>query len=647
MKFERGIINLFCLSICLIILFPNYQSAQTPIINDTLTYTQISNLTDIQVTWRIRTSADASRIIFTGNFKMVYTMKADGSDLKQVFDYATFRGGCPCIDVHIDISGDGSTILWTDGINEIFTADFNGSNVNEIATLIPREAPFADAEPDIRVPPRLTYDGLRVFFFNVAGGRDFAGLYKINTDGSGLTKLFSYTEMSQNVFGGDGTEFNPNTAFSNYLDISNDGTRGIFATHNIDIGTGHTIVFNNSTVSLLRNYGPLHANKPTGIGQFSISRDGRKVAIPFRDGSSWIEKIHVMDFNGDNQIELPYIFSTSGTFQLDSTGSNMLATYHLPEYGGSSAFPISIVNIDSIRILDLTLMEGNPFLTFRGARSPVLNYNAKTVFFVNGAVRGDSLQQIWELDINPDTLINHPTILDVYFSPNYVLFDASNFSTFTALVTPGIGNILFVNWDTFMDGSYVFRGLRTFGTSENLVDDGTFGDIVVGDGIYTRTEVYRDLLEPPAILTVRIHADAGKYITAVDASPFFVWDSAATSVEEDENQNLPTKFELHSNSPNPFNPTTTIKYSIPSSVIPNSVRDQRNKIPAQGRNDNIQVQLKVYDILGREVYTLANKKQPQGSYEIEFDASDLTSGIYYYRLRAGEFVETKKMILLK
>jgi hypothetical protein len=553
-------------------------------------------------------------------------MNADGSQLKQVFDYAAFRGGCPCLDPYIDISGDGSTILWTDGANEIFTANFDGSNMRDIATLIPRDPPFADAEPDIRVPPRLTYDGSKVFFFNVAGGKDKAGLYTIGSDGSGLTQLFSYTDMSQNVFGMDGSEYNYNTAFTNYLDISDDGTKGIFATHNIDIGTGHMIVFNNSTLKLLRNYGPLHANKPTGIGQFSISRDGNRVAVPFRDGSSWTEKIHIMDFSGDNQVELPFIFSTLGTFQLDSTGSNMLATYHIPEFGGSDPFPISIIDVDSIRILDLTLLEGNPQFVFRSARSPVLNNNAKKVFFANGIVREDSVDQMWKLDINPDTLINHPVISDVYFSPNYVTFDGLIHATLTASVAPGNGDILFVNWDTFMEGSYVFRGLRTFGTSENLVDDGTFGDVVAGDGTYTRNEVYRDLLEPPATLTIRIHADAGKYITSVDAVPFYVKDTASISVEEDKNLSILNTYELYTNYPNPFNSSTTIMYSIPNSTF---------------------VTVNIYDIFGRKIESLVSKFQKADTYSIEFNAGNLASGIYFYRLQAGEYTDTKKLILKK
>jgi predicted GH43/DUF377 family glycosyl hydrolase len=95
---------------------------------------------------------------------------------------------------------------------------------------------------------------------------------------------------------------------------------------------------------------------------------------------------------------------------------------------------------------------------------------------------------------------------------------------------------------------------------------------------------------------------------------------------EHEILNLPNKYKLSQNFPNPFNPTTNIKYSIPSQSY---------------------VSLKVFDVLGREVATLVSKEQPVGNYEVEFDASTLTSGIYFYRIQARDFVETKKMVLMK
>ena len=88
----------------------------------------------------------------------------------------------------------------------------------------------------------------------------------------------------------------------------------------------------------------------------------------------------------------------------------------------------------------------------------------------------------------------------------------------------------------------------------------------------------------------------------------------------------PDHFKLFQNYPNPFNPTTIIRYEISATVL---------------------VTLKVYDILGKEVATLVNEEKPAGNYKVEFDRSNLSSGIYFYNLRAGEFVSTKKLVLIK
>ncbi len=101
-----------------------------------------------------------------------------------------------------------------------------------------------------------------------------------------------------------------------------------------------------------------------------------------------------------------------------------------------------------------------------------------------------------------------------------------------------------------------------------------------------------------------------------------------------ENKNLPTKFSLSQNYPNPFNPTTTIEYSIP-------------KVRAKNFSPQRNVQLIIYDVLGRKIATLVNKKQSPGNYSVNFNASNLTSGIYFYILRAGSSTITKKMILMK
>jgi poly-gamma-glutamate capsule biosynthesis protein CapA/YwtB (metallophosphatase superfamily) len=98
-----------------------------------------------------------------------------------------------------------------------------------------------------------------------------------------------------------------------------------------------------------------------------------------------------------------------------------------------------------------------------------------------------------------------------------------------------------------------------------------------------------------------------------------------TSLSE-EVRFVPNDFVLHQNFPNPFNPSTKIKYSVPHSS---------------------QVVIKVFDVLGNEIETLVNEEKPVGTYELTWNAANLPSGVYFYQLRAGSFVQTKKMILMK
>jgi hypothetical protein len=113
------------------------------------------------------------------------------------------------------------------------------------------------------------------------------------------------------------------------------------------------------------------------------------------------------------------------------------------------------------------------------------------------------------------------------------------------------------------------------------------------------------------------------------------------SIEIEVKISLPEECSLSQNYPNPFNPTTTINYTIPE-VISN---------PA-GRERNLFVTLKVYNVLGKEVATLVNEQKQPGVYSVEFNShsdkdQNLSSGVYYYNISAGDYNESKKMILLK
>ncbi len=107
-----------------------------------------------------------------------------------------------------------------------------------------------------------------------------------------------------------------------------------------------------------------------------------------------------------------------------------------------------------------------------------------------------------------------------------------------------------------------------------------------------------------------------------------VWKRSLSEITDVDNSyvQVPLHFTLNQNYPNPFNPTTTIRYSVPKSQF---------------------VTLKVFDVLGREIRTLVNENKNVGNYEVSFDASALTSGIYFYQLKSGNYSATKKLVLLK
>jgi hypothetical protein len=99
-----------------------------------------------------------------------------------------------------------------------------------------------------------------------------------------------------------------------------------------------------------------------------------------------------------------------------------------------------------------------------------------------------------------------------------------------------------------------------------------------------------------------------------------------TGIESEDNKIIPKEFYLFQNYPNPFNPSTRIRWESPQS--------------------GLQI-LKVYDILGKEIATLVNEEKQAGRYEVKFDGASLSSGIYFYAFKTGNFVDTKKLILMK
>jgi Secretion system C-terminal sorting domain len=147
---------------------------------------------------------------------------------------------------------------------------------------------------------------------------------------------------------------------------------------------------------------------------------------------------------------------------------------------------------------------------------------------------------------------------------------------------------------------------------------------IKADNYYSRLIVYNFLSTNGSGVTVS--ADTTSPDTGVVKVEGITYTISGLTDIKQANNPIPENFNLEQNYPNPFNPSTTIEYVVPQSSF---------------------VSIKVYDDLGREVTTLVNGEKSSGNYTVDFNASNLASGIYFYRMQAGSFVSTKKLILLK
>jgi hypothetical protein len=151
-----------------------------------------------------------------------------------------------------------------------------------------------------------------------------------------------------------------------------------------------------------------------------------------------------------------------------------------------------------------------------------------------------------------------------------------------------------------------------------------------GDGVYQSTDngnswaQINDGLTTKTVLSLAFNS-AGQMLAGTEGGGVFRTVRPITSMEHGFAE-TPRTFSLEQNYPNPFNPSTTIRY-----VLPKASR----------------VVLKVYDVLGRDVKTLVQETQSAGEHNAIFDASGFPSGLYFYRFQAGEFVQTKRLVLVK
>ncbi|MBK6914159.1 MAG: T9SS type A sorting domain-containing protein [Ignavibacteriales bacterium] len=303
--------------------------------------------------------------------------------------------------------------------------------------------------------------------------------------------------------------------------------------------------------------------------------------------------------------------------QQTSDGGYIITGQAAPFDGGLEAW---LVRTDSIgNILWDKLL---PFFP-RNLLNNLDNPNAGS----NGAHGGNSIKQISDggyimAGYSDKIQGNHLDVYLVRIASDIIPVELTSFTATTQQ------NAVALNWQTATEtnnsGFEIER--KQVGSPQSSVSNQDWNQIAFIPGFGTTTE-------PKSYSFVDENLSSGKYQYRLKQIDFDGSFEYSNTVEVEINS--PTEFSLGQNYPNPFNPTTKIKYTIPTVTLSLSKGD-------------IYVTLKVYDILGNEVATLVNEPQQPGTYEVEFNvgqAISLSSGVYYYQLRSGGFVETKKMIL--
>ncbi|MBK7229251.1 MAG: T9SS type A sorting domain-containing protein [Ignavibacteriales bacterium] len=203
---------------------------------------------------------------------------------------------------------------------------------------------------------------------------------------------------------------------------------------------------------------------------------------------------------------------------------------------------------------------------------------------------------------------------------NYIPVELTSFTAFPQ------NNSVNLSWQTATEtNNSGFKVERRKTIDERSEEWNTIG-FVSGNGTTTEPQSY-------SFVDENLSSGIYKYrLKQIDYDGTFTYlPTGQAGSNEIEVEITPSEFALEQNYPNPFNPSTSIQYAIGNKQF---------------------VQLKVYDVLGNEIATLVNEEKPAGSYEVEFDVAQdsrpaIASGIYFYKLQAGEFIQTKKMILIK
>ncbi len=435
---------------------------------------------------------------------------------------------------------------------------------------------------------------------------------------------------------------NPNV-FINNVAISDNGSM-------IAGGSYHNIyMFNSSSSTPIFDFNLETQLADTGIaGPVDVTRNGLfLVACASRNDSSWIFGFNSSSTNWVWRVRVGQLVGAAGGAGIQGieiSGNDSLAIVNT--YGGFYIIRTFTGQIVYQGLINPTSTSGTQFpqaISGNGNIIATINYSGfLRVFQWNGS----TYNLLWQHQEPPGSFFNWMTAVDVSYDGSLIACGTLNFVTSSSYD----GKVKLFRTTNGSTPLWTYTGCGdevscvSFSSDGKILAAATWGDI---------SNVNNDLL------VFKTSVPAAAPIFAVNSPGSFFWcnasDNGSTVITSGKrvhartfgnggevynifidtndtplgisgNNTTPTSFMLHQNYPNPFNPVTQINYDIPTEA---------------------NIKITIYDALGREVKELVNKFQKSGKYSVIFNAAELTSGVYFYRLTAGEFSDTKKLVLVK
>jgi hypothetical protein len=364
-----------------------------------------------------------------------------------------------------------------------------------------------------------------------------------------------------------------------------------------------------------------------GTGNFVLKHNNLPPA-----GNSGFASVALGDVNNDGGKDLGFIVPSGGAVNVwswdNGTQNWVNLSANLPSSSSYSGIQLCDMNADGY--IDV-IAFGNGTLTVWGGNggtswTQIASFTTPTPgYYADFTVGGDA-------DHNgfPDIVIEarEGSGLNPY---NKLRFFKESTSYSSLSITPTYprgyerlknNGIMFIDWLSAAPPAVVSKVKIELSTTGNGGPWNAIADSLANNGRY-------QWLVPPAINSENCYFKYTVYIPGTSQSASSITPNRfiiGNLVGVESKNTIPEEYRLYQNYPNPFNPETKIKYQLPKSSA---------------------VILQIFDVQGREVFTLKNENQQPGIYEIVFDGSSFSSGVYFYRMTAGEYNQTKKMILLK